>query len=449
MNLFDEQSTQLIRKFAQCRYDDFLLDKAGQEKLAKEVHQHYSATIYPPLILAMEGSRQVSAASEALLELIGHIPDLLFNGSDENWVASQGFVGAEADFFIQQLRLTARKKTLAVARADALVTTDGFKFVEMNISPALGGLGVCDGYSSRLWQSRLLGYLAQEGIEIDRPSVDKAWLLALRSLFWDDYPLPEKPLFFEVIANPDEKPEDAFDRPEWIDGLKRAGFIVMTGHLSQLQLTSSGVFVGGRRIDILYFCFTYQEMLKYGIDAGLISALTQADKDGLVNLFTSFATIPYDNKVNFAFLTDDQNKKYFSSSQLELIDKHIPKSHILARENIAFAKTEKNNLILKAGADFGGASIFIGENISNPDWDAALQKALSSGRPYILQEHIKNSWITEDMCGNRNTVCIAPMLFDAKAAGILLRTSRYAGRTEVVNVAQGSLFGTAFVRRPE
>lgn len=448
MTLCDPVSATEIFNFSQERIEEYRHDESAQKRLALIAHRAYPNTIYPPLIISNESCTRLASTAEKLLRLIGSIPDLLFDGDISRWLSEQGFVDSEADFFIRQLNNTPKEKVLAVARGDALVTNGGFKYVEMNISPALGGLGTCDGYTKRIKASRLLSYLSHRGIEIVMPDVDQAWMKSVRSLIWPGYDMPDLPIFFEAIADPTEAPENAFDRPEWVNGLTSAGFLVLTGHVSQLQITPHGVFVANRRVDVVYFCFTYHEMVHHQVDKSLILALTDADHSGIVNLFTSFATIPYDNKVNYAFLTDPKNRDRFSADQLALIDTYIPKSTILHEDSLDLFIDSKNTLVLKAGTEFGGKNIFIGSNLSDLEWGNLLRKALESGKPYILQEEISDIWV--DNCGNTSndqfTVCVAPMLFGMRFGGALLRVAKYSGRTEVVNVARGASFGTALVR---
>jgi hypothetical protein len=210
------------------------------------------------------------------------------------------------------------------------------------------------------------------------------------------------------------------------------------------QLTAQG-----KKIDLVYRRALLNDIVAHLAEC---QALVQAYTANAVCVANSFrCKIPH-VKTFFAVLTDEANSPLFSESEREIIQRHIPWTRVVADastthegkpvELLAFARKERENLVLKPSDEYGGTGVTLGWETSEGQWDAALQSALASAG--------KNCWILQQRIPIRREVFpyitaqghvesrdmlvdFAPYLFHGKLSGYLTRLSA----TGLANVTSG------------
>jgi uncharacterized circularly permuted ATP-grasp superfamily protein len=150
----------------------------------------------------------------------------------------------------------------------------------------------------------------------------------------------------------------------------------------------------------------------------------------------------------FGLLTDEQNHRYFSSLQLELIEKHVPWTRRVREgktsykgEEIdlrAFVMQNRDRLVLKPNDEYGGKGITIGWESDAASWEAAFDAALTE--PFVVQEKVKVAKELYPVLNNGETVLAErlvdcdPYIFDGEVAGLLTRLSA----ASLLNVTAGT-----------
>ncbi|MEI7555710.1 hypothetical protein [Candidatus Chlorohelix sp.] len=174
----------------------------------------------------------------------------------------------------------------------------------------------------------------------------------------------------------------------------------------------------------------------------------KAYEEGAVCMINSFRCKIFHKKMIFGLLTDEQNHRYFSSLQLELIEKHVPWTRRVREgkttykgEEIdlrAFVMQNRDRLVLKPNDEYGGKGITIGWESESDAWEKAFDAALPE--PFVVQEKVKVAKELYPVLNNGETVLAErlvdcdPYIFDSEVAGLLTRLSA----ASLLNVTAGT-----------
>lgn len=158
-------------------------------------------------------------------------------------------------------------------------------------------------------------------------------------------------------------------------------------------------------------------------------------------------------KAFFAVLTDEQNAKFFSPEERELIRRHVPWTRVLADVKteygddaialLEFVRKNQKSLVMKPSDEYGGKGVTLGWEVDKKEWEKAIEQALKSEKQegcWIVQERIPMRRGVFPYIGKGNKVAFknmlvdsAPYLFRGKVAGYLTRLSS----TSLANVTSG------------
>jgi uncharacterized circularly permuted ATP-grasp superfamily protein len=214
-----------------------------------------------------------------------------------------------------------------------------------------------------------------------------------------------------------------------------------------VEFKSGHLIAQGRRIDLLYRRVLINDVVARPSEC---DALVQAYSAGAVCMANAFTCKISHKKAFFAVLTDDRNSGLFSSTEHELIRRHIPWTRLLAdvkttRDGESFALTDyvrrrRNDFVLKPNDEYGGTGVLLGWETSEREWDSAIERALADRTcVWVVQERIAVRrevfpMQTEHGVEMRDMlVDFAPYLFRGKMAGFLTRLSS----TGLANVTSG------------
>lgn len=210
----------------------------------------------------------------------------------------------------------------------------------------------------------------------------------------------------------------------------------------------------GHTIDIVYKRLLVNEFLER-IDQ--LQALLEAAKDGAVTLVNPFRCKPIHKKAIFAVLTDDELQGLFSEEERTAIATHVPWSRRVREGHTSrwgqridlpeFIRANRETLVMKPNDEYGGKGVYIGWELSDTDWDAALAQALESS--YIVQEKVelgRQSFpeLAPDLRFRDLVVDLNPFLFQGEVEGFLTRLSA----TSLANVTSGGGQVPAFLVEP-
>ncbi|HWQ14660.1 MAG TPA: hypothetical protein VNL77_17820 [Roseiflexaceae bacterium] len=140
---------------------------------------------------------------------------------------------------------------------------------------------------------------------------------------------------------------------------------------------------------------TSELLIRYG-DAALEHPLMRAYAAGKVCVVNSFRAKLLHKKAIFALLTDDNLSEHFTPEERAAIAAHVPWTRMVRQgastyqgeriDLLAFARANRERLVLKPNDEYGGKGVVIGWESSADEWDRALSEALLS--PTILQERV-------------------------------------------------------------
>jgi len=214
-------------------------------------------------------------------------------------------------------------------------------------------------------------------------------------------------------------------------------------------------------IDLVYKRVLTSELLtRYGAEA-LDHPLIRAYSAGAVCMVNSFRAKLLHKKAIFALLTDDALQDLFTSAERAAIAAHVPWTRLVRAgqttyqgaivDLLAFARRERERLVLKPNDEYGGKGVVIGWETTPADWDRALAEALQA--PSILQERVTIAYeaypamIDGTLQIGRRLVDSDPFVFGTDVQGCLCRLSTVTllnvtagggSTTPVFIVAQGA-----------
>jgi glutathionylspermidine synthase len=425
-------------------------ERAAFQETFRLIHPQYGDACYPPPLFSDAFLAALRADSEALVAIFRSLPERLFGGDAAAWLRHQGL---HADDLALPLRFTQAewmRRAVAFARPDFLVTTTGYKLLEVNFSPAMGGLGNCDQYLERVLGSQFGRRLRDDGLALAGTGMAGAWGRAVRAELRASAS-SEHPRLFLCVADRSELVDD-FRGRAFCEMAERQGFRPKLGWISDLVVGDEGVFHDGERVDVVYSYFVFPELEAHGVPDELIVALAEADARGQVDFFSPPAYVLFDSKSNLELVTDPANAHAFSAAELALIERCVPTCARLTEATRDAVLGAKDAYVIKPVLQSGGRDILIGSSMTDEAWESAVAAALTDCEPWIAQECIADVWTYErreaGLPPSPRSVCLGPLVLGGEAAGILLREMRYDGTPRVINTHQGATFGAAVSALP-
>ncbi len=216
----------------------------------------------------------------------------------------------------------------------------------------------------------------------------------------------------------------------------------------------------GRAIDIIYKRLLVNELLDR-IDQN--KALVQAAKAGAVVIVNPFRCKPIHKKAIFAVLTEDELQPLFTAEEQAAIRAHVPWTRRVHEGRATrqgqsvdlpeFILKNRERLVMKPNDEYGGKGVFIGWEKTDSEWAEALHTAL--GASYVVQEKVEllrqNFPEMRPGEGGHATlgfrdlvVDLDPFVFEGEVEGFLTRLSG----TSLANVTSGGGQVPAFLVEP-
>lgn len=425
-------------------------ERAAFQETFRRIHASYSDACYPPPLFTDAYLDALRADSESIVEIFRSLHERFFGGDVGEWVRYQGGLPEDARLAMRFAAPKWMRRAVAFARPDFLVTNTGYALLEVNFSPALGGLGNCDQYVDVLARSAFSQRLREGGLELSATAMGDAWGACLRRESRASASRAN-PLMLVCVADRSEL-EDDFRGAAFCAMAERQGYRPRLGWIGDLDVTGDGVFHDGERVDVVYAYFLFPELAANGIDDRVIVALADADARGSVDFFSPPAHVLFDGKSNLELLTDPSNAHAFSPRERSLIERCVPETirvTAASRDNVLSSRLR---YVLKPAHQSGGRNILIGRNMSERAWQTAVEGALADRECWVAQQCVDDVWTYErreqDRPPSRRSVCLGPIVLGGGAGGILLRELEYDGTPRVINTHQGASFGAAVSARP-
>jgi hypothetical protein len=207
-------------------------------------------------------------------------------------------------------------------------------------------------------------------------------------------------------------------------------------------------------IDIVYKRLLVNEFLE---KASELQAFLQAARDRAIVMVNPFRCKPIHKKAIFAVLTDEELQGLFTDQERAAIRAHVPWTRRVSEGQVqhhgetvdlpAFIRRNRAGLVMKPNDEYGGKGVFLGAEMSDSQWEAALAEALRSS--YVVQEKVELLRLSFPELGPELrfrdlVVDLDPFVFEGEVEGFLTRLSG----TSLANVTSGGGQVPAFLVEP-
>jgi uncharacterized circularly permuted ATP-grasp superfamily protein len=330
------------------------------------------------------------------------------------------------------------RRLCVTSRLDAYLSDEGFKFLEYNAeSPA--------GIGDQMQLEKVLFRLPQTKNFLDanrhwRPAPHEHLLRVLAETYreWGgEEDIPQIAIVdWAGVAT-------ASEFRVLQEYFKSVGHPTIIADPQELEYRGGKLSVGDFRIDVLYKRVVIHEFLDRTDET---HALARAYADRKVCMVNSFRSKVAHKKAGFAVLSDPRFADLFTATERQTFARHIPWTRRVLRGRTTFEggeqdllqliRRERQRLVLKPNDDYGGHGVFLGWEMDEGGWDAAIESALQ--RPYVVQERVPTTRLsiprfTDRAFAENMSVDFNPFLFNNEVEGALVRLSS----SSLLNVTSG------------
>ncbi len=276
---------------------------------------------------------------------------------------------------------------VVLSRIDAFLTPEGPRFIEVN-SDAPAGFGYGDRMAEVVGQLRVfrefaehtpVSYLSSSPRLVE--SVVQAWVEHGGSGF------PS----IVIVDWADVKTRA--DQEILRETFEARGFECFLADPRDSAVLGGELFVGGRRVDIVYRRAVLSELVAREPD---VRVFLEAYRDGAAFFVNSLRCHLSEDKALLALLTDEafagllsEEDRHFVTSVApwtrKVEERHTQKDGALV-DLVPFILAKRESLVLKPSHGYGGRSVFVGDETEPGVWEAAVLGALGSA--WIVQERV-------------------------------------------------------------
>ena len=211
------------------------------------------------------------------------------------------------------------------------------------------------------------------------------------------------------------------------------GFRALVADPRELEYDGRALTHNGSKIDLIYrrvVSIEYMERLDE------VEAMTRAFKDGAVCVVGSFRSDVAFNKKVFALLHTPELRHFFTESEREMIDRHVPWTQPFRDAECDYrgervgmpelARERKDGFVLKPSALYEGRGVHLGFQMTESGWDDTIATALEGD--YVLQELLRTpsaplSVSKEDFQLAPRFIHLGEFVFGGKFSGFYCRAA--------------------------
>ena len=341
------------------------------------------------------------------------------------------------------------------ARLDSFLTTDAYRFVELNAeTPA--GIGYNEVLVEVFLDLPIMKKFA-ERYSLRRFRARARVLETLKNCYREAGGKAEKPLI--AVVDYDDVPTRT-EHQMFREFFEANGCPSVVCDPRVLTYEGGRLRYEGRAIDIIYKRLLVNELLQRASEN---KAIVEAAKAGAVVIVNPFRCKPLHKKAIFAVLTEDALQPLFTALEQAAIRHHVPWTRRVlegraTRQGTSidlpeFILKNREQLVMKPNDEYGGKGVFIGWELTDSEWAEALRVA--QGSSYVVQDKVellreafpemKPGEQGRGTIGFRNLVVdLDPFVFEGEVEGFLTRLSG----TSLANVTSGGGQVPAFLVEP-
>jgi thioesterase domain-containing protein/acyl carrier protein len=407
-----------------------------------------------PLFVSMDFKGKLQEAGVEVCRLIKSLPRRLFDNDPHKM---SGYFEMPPHMIETQLRDGSQEHLdLLLARGDFILSEQGLKCLEFNITASLGGMDL------PVWEQLyrqvpvISRFLESRGVTIYNQNLHT--------------------LFFEhLIGSVDKIVEREPGGKELNAAFVGGGLGLQAGQLEgflnplfqqQLQLQKPGT--TGHIMVCDYPDVTVRDKKAFARDKkidvmvewynGVVPPeILELEKQRRLCVLNGPVTGLLTNKLNLALLSENKDSHLFEPHEKEWISKYIPWSRKTAAVETTdpdgktvkleeYLYQNKDGLVLKPAGGYSGIDVIIGKQTSPDTWAKYVKKALEE-RKWVAQEHIVPVPLVNQLdewgCGEYDVVW-GLFVLGGRYAGAMLRQMPRRGSGGIINAAQGATVSLVF-----
>jgi uncharacterized circularly permuted ATP-grasp superfamily protein len=342
------------------------------------------------------------------------------------------------------------RRSSPTSRLDSFITTDAYRFVELNAeSPA--GIAYNEVLVDIFLELPVMKRF-QERWRLRRFQARERLLDTLLACHREAGGREERPTI--AIVDYEEVPTRS-EHHLFRDFFETKGYPALVCDPRHLVYEDGRLRHEGTAIDIVYKRLLTNEFLE---KVELLQPLLRAIRDRAVTVVNPFRCKPIHKKAIFAVLTDDEVQPFLTEHEHRAIAAHVPWTRRVregrttrqgqAVDLVPWVRAHRHHLVLKPNDEYGGKGVFIGWEASESEWDEALATALRAS--YVVQEKVdlqRRSFpeLAPDLRFRDLVVDLDPFVFQGEVEGFLTRLSG----TSLANVTSGGGQVPAFLVEPK
>ncbi|MFC5180686.1 hypothetical protein [Actinomadura harenae] len=343
-----------------------------------------------PVFLGHEEHQRLVADLDNFRTALTSLPDRLYGGDLTAFARAVGM----SELQVSAVMRSRGPAPTRVGRLDMYADTSGLRVLEVNMGGALGGLDCAD-MSRALLEHPVLASFAERH--------DLTYVDTMQELV--------DSVFAESGFEPGSRPVVAMtDWPATFDKLssymthycarwQELGLDAHPCHVGHLDVRDDGVWLGDRKVDIIYRMFLIEDLLESAEAPGLMNPVLDAAHRGQVKIFTPMDAEVFGSKGALAMLSDERNRGLFSPAELASLDRILPWTRMVRPGKVTlengervdlldYALANQEHLALKPTQLHGGHGVVLGwlPEVTPEDWHAQLTAAVDG--PYVLQRRV-------------------------------------------------------------
>lgn len=366
-------------------------------------------------------------ASIGISQLILDAPRRVFR---EDWAGLASFLHLGSPTIAEVLFLEPTGVESFLMRGDFIETANGFKCIELNCTPNLGGWDIGILFRRHLTVPCTNRFLEQEGIQPRfTDTILEMFLHILEDVRRKDIARDgEVTIAFEAG---DEKRRDEatvhfqkeLDRTIATAGLDVAGRVVFARYEELVVQNRNTLTFNGRRVDAVVELQQIQTP----------PPLYRLFKAGRVALYNGPLGIALTDKRNLALLSTAASSGAYSPEERAFIEAHLPWTRLVVPGETEYEGTTRpladllrarqERFVLKLGDSKGGVGVYLGQATTPEEWSRRVDTALAEGTWVVqeIQESRPYLYQSGDYGCSLHHMVWGPFLFGTRFSGVVLR----------------------------
>lgn len=341
-----------------------------------------------PFFVSEQEIRGAAQDLADLFDVLLTMPARLFDGNVDVYGAAVGFTPGQ----LSLMRRLADQPPALFGRSDLYHDGTGFKLLEFNVGSQLGGIDQAQVMPALMEVAEFREFAEHHGLDYVHTGEQIAnSLRAAMGQITDGE---------GVVALLEA--DGALTRlmpllSSFQEMLRSYDIDLRLAELSQVVEKDGKLYLDGAPVDAVLRYFSVNQVDDGPAGAAAVEPIYRAHEAGGTVLLTTMESLLYANKGCLALLSDSRWRSAFTSAENELFDRVLPWTRILddvestaAGSDVAlldYCRAQQDELILKPCNDHGGRGITVGWMVSEREWAAALDSALT-GR-YVVQERVR------------------------------------------------------------